>query len=187
VVFSNVTVTEKRKQLFDFATYRNDVLGFYAKADSGITSITGASDVAGKRIIVGSGTNQEKILLAWDADNTAAGLPAVAFQYYDDEAAASLAIQSGRADLTFGPNATGAYQAASTGRTKLVGTVSGGFPLKAEIAATTAKDNGLVAALQLALQEAFDNGSYAEVLKRWNLTAEAIDAPQTNPAGLPDT
>ena len=35
-VLSNVTVTEARKEKFDFATYRNDLLGFYAKADSDI-------------------------------------------------------------------------------------------------------------------------------------------------------
>ena len=33
-VLSNVTVTEARKEKFDFATYRNDLLGFYAKTDS---------------------------------------------------------------------------------------------------------------------------------------------------------
>ncbi len=33
-VLSNVTVTEERKLKFDFASYREDKLGFYAKADS---------------------------------------------------------------------------------------------------------------------------------------------------------
>ena len=67
-----------------------------------------AADVAGKRIIVGSGTNQEAILLRWDEENKAKGLKAVEFQYYDDDSASNLALQSGRADLTFGPNATAA-------------------------------------------------------------------------------
>jgi polar amino acid transport system substrate-binding protein len=57
-VLSNVTVTEAPKEKFDFATYRNDLLGFYAKSDSTIGDIKEGKDVAGKRIIVSSGTNQ---------------------------------------------------------------------------------------------------------------------------------
>ncbi|WP_328451569.1 hypothetical protein [Amycolatopsis sp. NBC_00438] len=29
------------------------------------------------------------------------------------------------------------------------------------------------------------NGKYAEVLKRWNLTSEALPASEVNPRGLP--
>jgi polar amino acid transport system substrate-binding protein len=136
-VLSNVTVTEARKEKFDFATYRNDLLGFYAKTDSDISTIKEAKDVAGKRIIVGSGTNQEAILVRWDEENKKNGLKPVEFQYYDDDSASQLALQSGRADLTFGPNASAAYKAAKDGKTKEVGTLEGGWPLKAEIAFTT--------------------------------------------------
>ena len=72
-VFSNVTVTEAREEKFDFAGYRNDLLGFYAKTDSTVGDIKEAKDVAGKRIIVGSGTNQEAILVRWDEENKAKG------------------------------------------------------------------------------------------------------------------
>jgi Bacterial extracellular solute-binding proteins, family 3 len=64
-VLSNVTVTEARKEKFDFATYRNDLLGFYAKSDSDIAEIKEANDVAGKRDLLGSGTNREAILVRW--------------------------------------------------------------------------------------------------------------------------
>ena len=39
-------------------------------------------------------------------------------------AAAGLALQAGRADATFEPNATGAYKAAQTGETRLAGLVA---------------------------------------------------------------
>ncbi|KPY40582.1 Periplasmic binding protein [Pseudomonas savastanoi pv. retacarpa] len=68
-VISNVTVTEARKKRFDFATYRQDVLGFYVKTNSKISEIKQASDIAGLKIIVGSGTNQEKVLLVWNEAN----------------------------------------------------------------------------------------------------------------------
>ncbi|BCW37954.1 ABC transporter substrate-binding protein [Arthrobacter sp. StoSoilA2] len=184
-VLSNVTVTEARKEKFDFATYRNDLLGFYAKADSDISEVKEAKDVAGKRVIVGSGTNQEAILVRWDEENKKNGLKPVEFQYYDDDSASQLALQSGRADLTFGPNASAAYKAAKDGKTKEVGTLNGGWPLKAEIAFTTKKDNGLAAAAQAAINHLIKDGSYAKILDRWGLSSEAIPASELNPAGLP--
>jgi polar amino acid transport system substrate-binding protein len=184
-VLSNVTVTEERKLKFDFASYRDDKLGFYAKNDSGVTKVESAADVAGKRIIVGSGTNQEAILLRWDEENKAKGLKPVEFQYYDDDSASNLALQSGRADLTFGPNATAAYKAASDAKTKLVGLVDGGWPLKASIAATTKKGNGFAAAAQAGLNHLIADGSYAKILDRWGLSSEAVQKSELNPAGLP--
>lgn len=184
-VLSNVTVTEARKEKFDFATYRNDLLGFYAKSDSEIGEIKEAKDVAGKRIIVGSGTNQEAILVRWDEENRKNGLQPVEFQYYDDDSASTLALQSGRADLTFGPNAAAAYKAAKDGKTKEVGTLNGGWPLTAEIAFTTKKGNGLAVAAQAALNGLIEDGTYARILDRWGLSSEAIPKSELNPAGLP--
>ncbi|MGF9664176.1 ABC transporter substrate-binding protein [Arthrobacter crystallopoietes] len=183
-VLSNVTVTEERKQKFDFASYRNDLLGFYAKSDSAIAEIKEAKDVAGLRVIVGSGTNQEKILLDWDAENKKNGLEAVEFQYYDDDSASTLAIQSGRADVYFGPNATGAYKAKADGKTKLVGLVDGGWPKKANIAVTTKKGNGLAEAAEAGLDHLIGNGVYAKILDRWGLETEAIPDSELNPPGL---
>ena len=184
-VLSNVTVTEERKLKFDFASYRDDKLGFYATAGSAITKVETAEDVAGKRIIVGSGTNQESILLRWDEENRKKDLLPVEFQYYDDDSASALALQSGRADLTFGPNATAAYKAATDAKTKLVGLVDGGWPLKASIAATTKKGNGFAAAATAGLNHLIEDGSYAKILDRWGLGSEAVPKSELNPAGLP--
>lgn len=185
LITSNVTVTEERKDLFDFATYREDVLGFAVKSGSEVTSIESAPDVAGLKIVVSSGTNQEKILQAWDEENVANGLDPVEFVYYDDNAAANLALQSGRVDAILAPNATLAYAAAQTGETEVVGTLSGGWPDSAQIGATTAKDNGLIEPVQLVLNAAIESGSYQQVIDRWALGAEAIEESQLNPEGLP--
>lgn len=185
LVISNVTVTEERKELFDFATYRTDLLGFSVKSDSSIASIASADDIEGLRIIVGSGTNQEQILLRWNEELVAQGRAPAELQYFDDTAAATLAVQSGRADAQFGPNATYAWQANATGETKVVGTVSGGWPETAEIGAATAKDNGLVEPVQLVLQAAIANGTYQQVLDGWGLDSEGVASSEVNPAGLP--
>ncbi|MCP3715474.1 ABC transporter substrate-binding protein [Paraburkholderia sp. CNPSo 3281] len=186
-VISNVTVTEERKEKFDFSTYRRDELGFYVKSNSAIKSIREPKDIAGLRIITDAGTNQEKVLLEWDKENVAHGLKPVTVQYYDDEAVRIVALQSGRADAVFSVNAVLAYQAAVQGKTRLVGTVSGGWPRTAEVAVTTRKGSGLAAPLTQLLNDLIQDGKYRQVLDRWSLDSEAVDRAATNPPGLPKT
>ena len=96
-----------------------------------------------------------------------------------------LAIQSGRADAVFSVNATQAYSAGNNGKTKLVGTVSGGWPITAEIAVTTRKGSGLAGPLTNVLNDLIASGAYTKVLDTWNLGPEAITEAKTNPQGLP--
>lgn len=183
---SNITVTKARKEKFDFATYRKDSLGFYVKSTSPIKNISSAADIAGLRIIVGSGTNQEAILLAWNEQNVKQGLKPFTPIYTKDDAAQTLAIQSGRADAFFGPNVIGAWKAALTGKTRLVGSVDGGWPKAAHIAVTLKKGSGLVEPVQTALNGAIKSGAYDKVLNRWGESVERIPDSEINPAGLGD-
>ncbi|MFM0385707.1 ABC transporter substrate-binding protein [Paraburkholderia dipogonis] len=184
-VLSNVTVTEQRKEKFDFSTYRRDVLGFYVGRSSPIKTIREPKDVAGLRVITDSGTNQEKILLAWDKENVAHGLKPVQVQYYDDIAVRDVALRSGRADAILSVNSALAYEAAQRGGIRAVGTISGGWPIMADVAITTKKGSGLAAPLTLLLNDLIRSGKYSQVLDRWNLGSEAIDQAKTNPPGLP--
>ncbi|MGY1592167.1 ABC transporter substrate-binding protein [Geodermatophilus sp. SYSU D00708] len=181
---SNVTVTEERKQLFDFSSYRVDQLGWLVRADSDL-QVDEAADIAGVTVGVGSGTNQEQILLAWDQQNRDAGLEPVTIDYYESYNDAVLALQSGRLDSYFGPNAIAAYSAAvSPDDVAVAGTVNGGWPDTANIAVATAKGNGLAEAFTAALNSAIEDGTYQQVLDRWGLGAEAIERSETNPPGL---
>lgn len=183
-VISNVTVTEARKEKFDFSTYRQDVLGLYVKAGNPI-NVKGPKDIAGLKIIVGASTNQEQILLQWNKQNVAAGLKPAELVYFDDEAAQRLALLSGRVDAYFGPNAFYAFTTAKDHKTRLAGIFSGGWPLTADIAVTTRKGSGLAPAITKIINTQISNGNYAKVLSRWGLGAEAVKASQTNPPGLP--
>ncbi|MBA4223080.1 ABC transporter substrate-binding protein [Bosea vestrisii] len=181
---SNITVTEQRKEKFDFSTYRKDLLGFYVKKDNEI-QIREPRDVAGLKIIVGSGTNQEQILLRWNEQNVKDGLKPAEVQYYDDDVVLYLALETGRADAYLGPNALLSFKAAQENKTRLAGNFSGGWPLLAEIAVTTRKGAGLAEAITHAVNTQIGNGNYAKALGRWNLAAEAIEQSRTNPPGLP--
>lgn len=183
VVISNVTVTEERKEKFDFSTYRDDKLGFYVKSDSKL-QIREPKDIACLKVIVGASTNQEQILLRWNQQNIAAGLKPVEVQYHVDDVLLYLALASGRADAYLAPNGIAAYHARD-GKTKLVGSFSGGWPQTAEIAVASRKGSGIADAITAALNAQIKNGNYAKALSRWNLESEAIAQSRTNPPGLP--
>jgi polar amino acid transport system substrate-binding protein len=184
-VISNVGVTEARKEKFDFSTYRLGLHGFFVRNDSPITAIRDPKDAAGQKIITGSGTNQEKILLEWNKRNVAAGLTPIELQYYDDQAANVLALLAGRADAIFNPNGPLAYEAARNGKIHSVGTVNAGWPLKSDVGVTTRKGAGLAQALTIAINDLIANGQYATALSRWSLAEEALPKSEVNPPGLP--
>ncbi|MFE7327495.1 ABC transporter substrate-binding protein [Streptomyces sp. NPDC057565] len=184
-VLSNVTVTEERKEKYDFATYRLDNIAFEAKKGSG-WKVKGPKDVAGKTVAVSSGTNQEKILVDWSEQNERAGRKPVDIKYFQKDTDYYLALQSGRIDAYLGPSPSANYHVASAGQSEIVGTLSGGGDgVQGKIAATTKKGSGLVEAYAAAIDHIIEDGSYARVLQRWGLSNEAVEKSEINPPGLP--
>jgi len=187
VALTNVTVTEERKEKYDFATYRKDDLAFEAPK-GGTWKVTSGRDIAGKTIAVGSGTNQEKILLDWNEANVKAGLAPAEVKYFQSQTDYYLALASHRIDAYFGPNPSVAYHVATAGQTEAIGHFSGaGDSLQGLIAVLTKKGSGLAAPYAAAINSAIADGSYARVLKRWNLSTEGLEKSEINPPGLPKT
>jgi polar amino acid transport system substrate-binding protein len=160
-------------------------LPFGVYATDNKTPVGAEPDIAGLKVIVGSGTHQEQILLNWIAENKATGLAPTDLLYFDDEAARDLVLFSGRADAYFGPNAAPAYKNALKDDRKLLGTFSGGYPQTADIAVVTRKGSGLNAAVTAALNGQIEAGVYGKVLARWGISSEAVTQSRTNPLGLP--
>lgn len=118
-------MTEDRKDKFDLTTYRLDTITFEASTSGRVGAIGRPADISGLTIGVNAGTNQEQILLDWNRQNEAAGLaPQIA--YYPNTGDYYLALDSGRVDAYLGPNPRVAYHVATTGRTKIVGSMNGG-------------------------------------------------------------
>lgn len=189
VGFSNITVTEQRKQKYDFASYRQDNLAFEAVASSPFAFAGDIQALADKRISVSRGTNQERILLAWQNQLRAQGKN-FEVVYYPDINAVQLALESGQIDSYLGPNPAVSYQVTqSAGRPvpkKTAGTFSGaGVSLQGLIAATTKKDSGLAKPVADAINYLIQNGQYQQWLTAWNLANEAVPSSQVNPPGLP--
>ncbi|MGW5095429.1 ABC transporter substrate-binding protein [Streptomyces nodosus] len=189
VAFSNVTDTEERKKKYEFASYRQDNLAFLVPKKSTWNFDGGYENLAGKTIAVGSGTNQERILLGWKAKLAEEGKK-LNVKYFQDSTSTYLALNSGKVDASFGPNPGFAYhnrQVANTpNATRTAGTYSGaGASLQGLIAATAKKDSGLAEPLADAINYLIKNGQYAEWLKAYNLSDEAVAKSEVDPPGLP--
>ncbi|TAP39546.1 transporter substrate-binding domain-containing protein [Arthrobacter sp. S39] len=177
-VFSNVGVNKDRVKLFDFASYRAAYMGFEAKKSANY-DIKGADDISGLKVSVGSGTNQEKILLAWNKELEGKGKAPAVLQYYSSDADTILALSSGRTDLNIAPYPSTVYRENTRDDLKVVGKVNAGWPSETLVAATTLRGNGLAPAITDALNSAIKDGSYGEVLERWGLSEEALPESKT--------
>lgn len=185
VFIGSTTITEARKLKFDFSTYSRDLAAFFVATNSRITKITGPADIAGIKLIVSSGTVAEKIVLDWDAQNRAAGLKPVELKYFDDPAAAELSLRSGQSDAQFvGNYAEGAYNAAVSGQTRLVGVAGTWNGVEAVTGVVTKKGSGLAEPIAAAINESIADGTYQAALDRWGMSDAAIKKSTVNPPGL---
>ncbi|MET7396868.1 transporter substrate-binding domain-containing protein [Dactylosporangium sp. NPDC005572] len=189
VGFSNITDTEQRKEKYDFASYRQDNLGFAVKAGNSWNFDKDYTKLAGLKVAVGAGTNQEKILVAWQEKLKSEG-KTLDIKYFADTPSTFKAIVSGQIDAYFGPNPGIAFQISKTQGTpdavRNAGVYSGaGETLQGLIAATTKKDNGLVKALAEAINYLIQSGVYKQWLAAYNLDTEAVQTSEVNPPGLP--
>ncbi|MFC1402915.1 MULTISPECIES: transporter substrate-binding domain-containing protein [Streptacidiphilus] len=191
VGFSNITDTEQRKTKYDFASYRQDNLGFEVLKSNSWNFDGTAESLAGKTVAVGAGTNQEKILEKWQSTLKAEG-KTLTIKYYPDANTTYLALDSGKIDTYFEPNPELAYHITQTAKTpnptRSAGKFSGaGASLQGLIAATTKKGDGLAKPLADAINYLIKNGDYAKWLAAWNLSNEAVPTSLVNPPGLPLT
>ena len=192
VGLSNIADTELRKQKYDFASYRLSTMAFETTASSTWSFNGDYRNLAGKTIAVGSGTNQEKILLAWQSKLKAAGQN-VTLRYFNDTNSQLLALQSGRIDAYFGPNPSVQYQVAQNAKgpkpLRNAGTYVGTGATKDgfTVAATTKKGNGLAKPLADAINDLIKTGAYTRWLAAYHLSDEAVTTSRVNPPGVPLT
>ncbi|AKJ09299.1 ABC transporter substrate-binding protein [Streptomyces incarnatus] len=189
VGFANITDTEERKKKYDFASYRKDNVGFEVLKKSTWNFDGRYENLAGRTVAVDNGTNQEKILLEWQTKLKKEGKN-LTVKHYASKNATYLALTGGKIDAYFAANPGVAYHVTQTAKspnpTRSAGTFSGaGASLQGLIAATTKKDSGLARPIADAVNYLIKNGQYAEWLKAYNLSDEAVAKSEVNPPGLP--
>jgi polar amino acid transport system substrate-binding protein len=185
VIHSNVGINDERLQKFDFASYRGAYMGFSVPKGSGLV-IEEPADVAGLRIAVGAGTNQERILTEWNAQLEAEGQEPAVLSYYANDADTLLALGAGRIDAYLSPLAGTTYTVNTRDDLEIGGTINAGWPDETLVAATTLRGSGLIDPYSAALAEIIDEGTYDQVLQRWHLEQEAVDDSHVYTADDPE-
>ncbi|MBX6387686.1 MAG: ABC transporter substrate-binding protein [Frankia sp.] len=178
VGMSSFTDTKEREEVVDFVTYFEAGTSFFTSAADPV-DITGLDDLCGLSVAVEIGTTQSDDARAQDAKCREEGKPGVTVQDYPDQNAANLAVTSGRAQLSMADSPVADYQVElSNGELVSVGEPYGTAPYGIAVP----KDSGLADPMLGALETIMENGTYAEILEKWGVSAGAIDSPVINGA-----
>lgn len=173
VVHANIGVNAERLEKFDFASYRAAYMSFLVRSGADFW-LEDAQSLSGRIIAVGANTNQERILTDWNAELEAAGQEPAALKNYSTNADTLLALGAGRVDGYLSPYASLSFIAARRDDVELQGRINAGWPDETLVAATFARGSGLAAPYAAALNAVIADGTYAQVLERWQITDEAL-------------
>jgi polar amino acid transport system substrate-binding protein len=146
--------------------------------------IESLESTCGKRIAVMAGGSAEGVIKSQAEECTKEGKPAVKVQSYKDQPGSILAVKSGRADAFFSSQAPLTYFVnQAKDELELAGTgKSNGFEDLYQ-GAVLPKDSPLKDVLVKALTKLIDDGTYASIMKKWDLSDNALDKPGVNLGG----
>ena len=173
VVHFNVGVTAERLEKFDFASYRAAYVSFLVTKGSELR-LDDADSISGRIIAVGAATTQERILIDWNAELEAAGKEPAELKNYSTDADTLLALGSGRVDGYLSPYAALSFITARRDDFELQGRINAGWPDETLVAGTFDRGSGLAEPYAAALNAVIADGTYAQVLERWQITDEAL-------------
>lgn len=147
-------------------------------------AINSMAEACGARVAVFAGGSAEKVAKRQAETCKNENKPALDVQTYTDEPAAILAVRASRADAFFtSQTVLRHFVKASNGALEIAGTGSdNGFPHLYQ-GAVVAKNSPIGPVLEEAMQELFKDGTYAAIMKKWELESNIIPSPGMNLAG----
>jgi polar amino acid transport system substrate-binding protein len=176
IVISDIYATKDRAKAADFVTYLKVFDGVLV-AKGNPKKITGINtSMCGAVAAENTGYVEVPLIQALEADCKAAGKPAPEIQLYDNNANCIQAILSGRAD-TYINDANTVDGAVKAYPDKLEKATAVTLPYSVGIAVPRGKTD-FRDAVMAALGEIQKSGMQAEMMKKWNLPADQIEAPK---------
>ncbi|GAB3126476.1 ABC transporter substrate-binding protein [Glaciibacter psychrotolerans] len=178
VIMSGMNDTPERQKTLDFVAYLHAGFSILVLAGNpdGITTVL---DLCGKDVTVQKATVQADILHGYDAQCTAAGPGPIKTMELPIETDVQTAVRSGKAVADVVDSVVAAYASQTAGDGKLFDVVkdpenpAGYNPVYTGIGVLK-KDNALAKALNLAMESAIADGSYARVLKKYDMVDYGI-------------
>jgi polar amino acid transport system substrate-binding protein len=167
-LMSAMSVNPERDEVVDFIEYFNAGSGIIVPAGNP-EGVQGADDLCGKRVAVQEGTIQVEFL----EQQSATCDEAIEILRFPTDPEAVQALIAGQADAEMADFPVAAYSASqSNGALEVIENQIDPGPYGI---AVRPDSDGLEEALQAALDQLIADGTYAEILEKWNLAAGALE------------
>ncbi|BCJ77718.1 ABC transporter substrate-binding protein [Catellatospora sp. IY07-71] len=174
---SSFTVNPERKKQSQMVTYFNAGTQWAVKA--GNPAGIDPNNPCGKRIAVQRDTVQAEDIAKRSEACVAAGKPAVVVSPYPGQDQVANSVVTGKDDAMLADSPITAYAVKqSNGQLEVIGDVYDAAPYGYVVNNDQAQ---LAQALQAAVNELIQNGTYAKILEQWGVQAGAVPSSQINP------
>ena len=179
LIMSAMSDTPERQKQIDFVDYFNAGTSILVKKGNpeGIQSL---DDLCGKTIALQKGTTQVDVASAQQSKCQAAGKPKINVLTYDKDTDAQLQVRSGRAVADMNDFPVAAYAAQTIGGGSDFEVVGQQIEAGPYGIGVRKDDTQLRNAMQAALKAVIADGTYDQILQKWNVTQGALKAAAIN-------
>jgi polar amino acid transport system substrate-binding protein len=179
VIMSAMSDTPERQKQVDFIDYFNAGTSILVKKGNpqGIQSL---DDLCGKTIALQKGTTQVDVATEQQGKCQAAGKPKINVLTYDKDTDAQLQVRGGRAVADMNDFPVAAYAAQTIGGGKDFEVVGEQIQAGPYGIGVRKDDTQLRNALQAALKAVIADGTYDQILQKWNVTKGALKTAAIN-------
>lgn len=174
VGWATFSVTEERLKQVDFVTFMQAgtvVVTTPAMKDK----FAAKNSLCGASVAVQTGTAADFAADKLDADCTTANLPAIKKSIYPEQKDTIQAVLSGRAEARLDDSTSAGYYEVTSGG-KLVVTGNSFYPTPLGVAIAKG-DKATAAMLEASFRKLISNGTYEQILKKYNMTTSALPRP----------
>jgi len=180
LIVAAITDTKEREQKYDFVDYFMTGQSIVVKKGNP-EGIHGIAELCGKAVAVLKASTQEKLLGQFN-ENECAGNP-IQIDSFPSDKDALLQVQSGRDVASFTQDAVGAYNSATIGGGNQFEIANSEALLPTPVGMVfDRKDTQLRDAFQAAIVELIANGTYEELLAKYQLSSGVITDVRLNGA-----
>jgi polar amino acid transport system substrate-binding protein len=175
--------TPERQNVVDMIDWKRQGTGFLINPEDGV-AMSSIDDACGLTVGIQKASFVEPIIQKQSELCTEAGKAPVVVQILNDQATLLLGLKSKRIQAVFSETVALAYQNSVNDNAFAV--VPSGKNLLAELyqASATRKDSETTKVIIAAWQHLFDSGVYAEIMTKWGIGDDMLDAPALNLAKL---
>ena len=174
---SSFTDTKEREKTVDFVTYLSVGQAFLTKANGG-PKINTLSELCGHTVSVEKGTIEFEEAEKQNKKCKSEGKAAIKLLVFPGQNDANLALASGRSEVDYADSPIIAYQVRKLGVSVRSSPTFGAAPYGLALP----KGNGMAKPVLEALKVLMSDGTYASILKKWELQSAAINNPVINGA-----